>query len=393
MADTNVLIVGAGPVGLTTALGLARSGVGVTVLEASDASVPGHHDMIYRAGTLAGLQRLGVLDDLLRAGLTSHRWRLQVRPTGEHIDFDLASLADEIEHPYHLHLRSDRLATAVLPHLSRHGHATVEWGTRVTGVEPDDHGVTVTAHGPDGPRTYRAAWVVGTDGAHSIVRRSVGLGFAGMTWPDRFVAVDSRFDWTEVGFVETNYQLDPEYPALAAKIDATGLWRYIYAENRTLPEATIAERMPSVFKAVLPDGADPAICGWSAYRVHERAADRFRVGRVVLAGDAAHVTNPTSSLGLAGGLFDSFVLTGALAAVVHGEADEAVLDRYAETRRRVFLDVTSPLASRSMHLVFNSGDPAVLEAELEHYRRAATDPALLRELHAETARLETPPLY
>ncbi len=127
---------------------------------------------------------------------------------------------------------------------------------------------------------------------------------------------------------------------------------------------------------MLPDAGEPELVQYSPYKMHQRAASAFRVGRVVLAGDAAHVTNPTGGLGLTSGLFDSYVLSEALAAVVHGEADEEVLDRYAEQRRTVFLELASPMAIAFKQLVYGCADDRALEEALGGIRRAVADPEL-----------------
>lgn len=118
----------------------------------------------------------------------------------------------------------------------------------------------------------------------------------------------------------------------------------------------------------------------------------YRVGRVLLAGDAAHITNPTSGFGLMGGIYDSFVLSEALAAVVHGDAADEILDRYSELRRKVYLDVTSPVSTESFRLVFNSGDEDRLNKDLELLRTRKNDPAAMRNFLSVSAALETPSL-
>jgi 3-(3-hydroxy-phenyl)propionate hydroxylase len=390
MVDTNVVVVGAGPVGLISASALAQAGVQVTVLEAKPATAPRQHDMIYHWKTLPGLHRLGLLDDMRETGLIGQLWTLVVPSSGEHITIDLSGLADHVEYPYNVHLPREQLTDVVSRRLARYPHASVAWNTRVTGLAHDPDGVTLTAAGRDGAHEIRARWVIGTDGAHSIVRRSLGLGFPGITWPHRFVSTTTGFDWTSVGFTESTHRIDAAHPALVGRIDDT-LWRFVYTETRTLPAETIAERMPNAFDAVLPHGADAQLCGWSAYRVHERVADQFRVGRVLLAGDAAHLTSPTSSLGLAGGLFDAFLLAEALAAVSNGQSAH-MLDQYAQKRRRVFIETTSPMSSRSMHLLLSGDDPRELETDLAPYRRAAADPRELLEMFDELGELETPSL-
>jgi 3-(3-hydroxy-phenyl)propionate hydroxylase/6-hydroxy-3-succinoylpyridine 3-monooxygenase len=126
--------------------------------------------------------------------------------------------------------------------------------------------------------------------------------------------------------------------------------------------------------------------------MHQRAADHFRVGRVLLAGDAAHVTNPTGGLGLTSGLFDAFALYEALAAVVLDGAEEAVLDAWAEERRRLFLELASPAASELKRLIFSEADPERRREDLEAIRRWTSDRDLLRERLRFTARLRSAPL-
>ena len=131
----------------------------------------------------------------------------------------------------------------------------------------------------------------------------------------------------------------------------------------------------------------------SPYRMHQRSAQRYRVGRVLLAGDAAHVTNPTGGLGLTSGLLDSYALYPALAAVVLEGADDEVLDRYSAARRDIFVNRVSPQATANKRLVFNAnGGGRELEEALAGLRRLATDPQFRWQRLMFTKSLETPPL-
>lgn len=379
MSRTNVLIVGAGPVGLIAALGLARAGIGVEVLDVHAGPAADPHDMIFRWSTLPVLDDLDVLDDLRGAGVATSQWCYHVLYSGEQLVFDLDLLIDEVAHPYNLHLSHERFSAVLLRHLERHPNATVAWGTRVSTVTQDADGVSALADGPHGPRVYRGGWLIGADGAHSIVRRSLGMGFAGVTWPERLVSLRVDFDFTTVGYLPATYQLDPHHGALVAQVGDNGAWCYVYGESRTLPEPSVADRIPAALKAALPPGVDVQPLAWSASRVHERAADGLRAGRVLLGGDAGHVTNPTGSFGLAGGVFDAATLVDALVQVGNGAAPDTALDLYARDRDRVFRTVASPLSSDTMHLVFHTDHLGRLESEIESYRRIVTDPARQRD--------------
>ncbi len=392
MSDDSVIVAGAGLVGLLTALGLARSGLAVTVLECEPAIVDSPRAIVYHWSVLEGLERLGILADVKRIGLAKQDYMYRIFSTGETICWSLAPLADFTAHAYNVHLGQNRLAEVALEHLRRLPRTAVEWNTRVTGVAQDSTGVTVRTSTPDGPREFRGGWLVGADGARSGVRQALGLEFPGTTWPERFVATNIRYDFERLGLARATLQVDARYGAIIVKIDHSGLWRCTYCENADLPEEGVLERMPAYFHAILQPGTTYRLEQYSPYRMHQRAAERFRVGRVMLAGDAAHVTNPTGGLGLTSGMFDCFVLYEALAAVIHGEVGDAVLDRYSDERRRVFWELASPQACENKRLIYHSHDPARLEQDLKSLRRFASDKDFMIERSLFTRRLQTPSL-
>ncbi len=391
MSNSTVIVVGGGVVGLVTALGLAQAGVDVTVYEARADVDGGTADMVYHWPVLPGLDRLGLVGEMESAGLLQQMWTYKVFRTGERILFDLSVLQDEVEHPHNIHLGVRDMSDILTAHLRRHPNARVESGVRIHAVSQDEHGVSVTCDGPTGPYTDRASWLVGADGAGSTVRRSLGLSLSGLTWPERLVSTTIRFDLGTLGFSGADYQVDPQFGAVISSIDRDGAWRYGYVEDRTLREETIPERMKRVFAAVLPAGSDPQVAEWSAYRMHERVAERFRVGRVLLVGDAAHITNPTSAHGMTGGLFDAFALIEALTSVVNG-SDAGLLDRYADSRRGVFLEHTSPMSCDAKEFVFSIQDEHALESTLQQYRYVAAHPDRLRRYLRLAEQLQSPSL-
>jgi 3-(3-hydroxy-phenyl)propionate hydroxylase/6-hydroxy-3-succinoylpyridine 3-monooxygenase len=201
-----------------------------------------------------------------------------------------------------------------------------------------------------------------------------------------------RFDFATMGFAPEGYHVDPVRGAVVVQVDKTGLWRYIYAEKRTLPEESIAERVGQLMREELPDGADPQVQSFFPYRVHQRSADTYRVGRALLVGDAAHLTNPARALGMTSGLFDAFALTEALVAVLVDGHDEEVLDRYSLVRRRNFLDCTSPLSSAAKEFVFPFHYSGGQEEELKRLSAMTANPIERREYLLEESRLDTPSL-
>lgn len=373
-----VVIVGAGPVGMMNALGLARAGVPVIVLERHPHIIPEPRAMTYHWSTLDHLERWGLLEDMLAEGFRLREFCYRIFATDEVIRLPLSALDGHVRHPYSLVLGQDQLEQVVLNHLAEYPHAEIHWNTTVQEVRPDEAGVTVIAERDGVEIEYRGDWLIAGDGGRSVVRSQLGIPFEGVTWPERFVATNVRCDLEAYGWDVCNYLVDPKYGAVIAKVTRSGIWRVTFSEPADLPDEGLEERIRAYYAAVLPPEMDYELLLHAAYNMHQRWADSFRYGRVLLAGDAAHITNPTNGFGLVSGILDSIVLAEALGAVVNGEAGEEVLDRYAEDRRRVFAEVASPSSVETKRLVFHSTDPERFEADLEVLRRKAADPELAR---------------
>ncbi|GGG26674.1 hypothetical protein GCM10007304_45590 [Rhodococcoides trifolii] len=395
--EQQVIVAGAGPTGLLTALGLAQQGISVSVVERAPALQDTPRAIVYHWSTLDGLARLGLLEQATAAGFLKQDYAYRVRDTGEIISYGLAALNGKVERPYNLHLGQGALAAVVLRELEKFDNARVLWSHEIAGIEQDERGVRVSFAGENAGKVLASEWLVGADGAGSTVRRVLDLGFDGMTWPERFVATNVRFPDTREGWAQSTFYVDDVYGAIIAKIDEAGefgTWRYTYMEDAELPADTVPDRMPRFLSAVFgPEvAAATEVVAASPYRMHQRAASSFRAGRVLLAGDAAHATNPTGGLGLTMGLFDSFALIESLGAVATGRADDAVLTAYADLRRSAFVDKASPRASSNKKLLFHSSDPVKRDQDLEMFRRMSHDHEFAAEVLYFTKTLESPSL-
>ena len=202
MSASEVIIVGAGPVGLVTAYGLARAGIPVTVLEAERQVIDSPRAMVYHWALHQDLDRLELLHDIEERGFRKDDYGYRVHATGEMVTYDMDGLARETPYPYNIHLGQDALCELVLTRLKAFPHASVRWGARVTGLSQDRHTVQLDVTGDDGAgaaERFSGAWVIGCDGARSTVRRLLGMGFEGMTWDTRFVATNVYFDFRAHG--------------------------------------------------------------------------------------------------------------------------------------------------------------------------------------------------
>lgn len=392
MSNPPVIVAGGGPVGLATAYGLATAGVDVVVLDKNDDVVVAPRAMAYLFFVHDGFERLGIFDDLRAEGLLGDGMNFIDWASGEQFHQTLDAIEHDVRHPFTLHLGQDQLSRVLVRQLAACGNVEIRYGTEVLGVAQDDDGVTVTVDTRGERGTVRGSWLIGTDGANSTVRKALGLGFDGITWPDRFVSTNIRADLGSAGLQIANWRIDPVYGAIIAKITADDIWRFTFCEPDALPEEGVEERIHKHFAAGMPGGVPYELLQFQPYRMHQRSAETFRVGRVMLAGDAAHITNPVGGLGLTGGFLDSFVLTEALAAVIHGTVDDTILDEYSAQRRAVFLEIASPAATANKKLLFDPHPPEEKAQLLAGLRRMSEDRELRREDLLMMRGLATPSL-
>jgi len=374
LQDQHVLIAGGGPVGFLTALGLVQHGVRVTLVEAEDSIVNSPRAMVYHWSVLEGLEKLGVLNDARQRGFTKQDYCHTVFRTGERIYWSLDPLADETDYPYNLHLGQNDLAEIARTHLAAIPLAEVRFGTRISGLNQDGDGVTATLEGANGTEELRADWLIACDGAGSTVREKLlDLNFFGITWPERFIATNVRFDLEAHGYARANFVMDDIFGAIIAKIDESDLWRITFMEDVGQPLDTVRDRIHTFYNAYVPGIEGYDLVQYSPYRMHQRCVDTMRVGRVLLAGDAAHITNPTGGLGLTSGLFDSFFLVEIMNAIVNEGAPHDLLNRYSDERRRAFIELASPQATRNKQRIYHAHEGTWFDRELVEIRKLATD--------------------
>ena len=384
----DVIVVGGGPTGFVTALGLAQAGAAVLLLEAGDRIIDSPRAAVYHWSLLDGLERLGIREEAEAAGIVKDDYTWLIRRTGDAIRYRLDVLKDLTPFPYNINLGQDRLAEIAKARLERLPNAEVRFGARVETLAQDAESVTV---GLAGGEALRARYVVGADGAGSTVRTALGLTFDGFTWPERFVATNVYHDFAGAGYGLSTMVVDDQWGAVIVIIAPDGLWRCTYMEDASLPEESFLERLPEAYRHLLPGEGGYRLAQAAPYRMHQRCAATFRQGRVVLAGDSAHVTNPTGGFGLTTGLFDAYALWPTLAAIVLEGADPALLDVWAQERRDVFLERTSPQAIAYKDFLFHRfrGDEAKLAAAIEGMRAMERDADVCRERLMFTKGLET----
>ena len=384
MLRSQVVISGGGPVGLICAYALARRGITVTVLDQNNELQDDPRAATTHPATLEVLDTLGVIDQVIEQGLVAEQFEFWDRPTGEKVaTFDHAALADDTEFPFVVQCEQFKLAKIFLAKLQGEASATVLFDHDVTGVAHTADGVTVTASTPDGKKTFEGEWLIGADGGRSVVRKSVGIGFEGFTWPERFLVLSTPFDFqAERGMSFRNYIADPEEWCNCFKVAADGppgLWRLVFPadpeadEDALLADQFVQAQMQKFFKR----GSDYDIVHRNLYNVHQRVAATFRLGRVLLAGDAAHVNNSIGGMGLNGGIQDAVNLTDKLAAVIADGEDECLMDLYDKQRRTFAVEFVQEQTIANKKRL-EATDPEARTTNMQNLRDMASDPAKAR---------------
>jgi 3-(3-hydroxy-phenyl)propionate hydroxylase len=379
-----IIIVGAGPVGVISALSLAARDIPVLVLEANAELFMDLRAGSFHSPTLEVLEPLGVTSKLHELGIRVHRWQLRDRTEGVIGTFELSLLADETPYPYRLHCEQHKLTPLVVDMLTPMPHVEIRFSHRVTEVTQSGDMVTVKVETPDGLERLEGRWVIGCDGGGSAVRKSADIGFGGFTYPEKFALVSTPYDLGQQGFSDTAYISHPiEWCAVFRLPDTgpPGLWRFLYGcgPHETDEEAMSDEVVEMRLQAVAPKPDRYETVHRTIYRVHQRVADTFRCGRLLLAGDAAHLNNPLGGFGLNSGLQDAMNLTDKLVGVWRGETDDSSLDLYVRQRRTANVEYVQESSIRNKRTL-DETDAQLRKQRLEEMRYASLDRARAKEV-------------
>ena len=223
------------------------------------------------------------------------------------------------------------------------------------------------------------------------MRKELDIEFEGFTYSDLVLNIEVAYDFRRHGYAERNYISDPkEWSNLFHWKGPPDRWRVHFPVEPGVDEATIMrpDALQARLQGFLPTGKPFDIVGSNLYIVHQRVAKKFRTGRAILAGDAAHVNSPIGAMGMNSGVHDAFNLAGKLTAILRGEAGEDVLDRYERQRRHVAIQHTQAQTIRNKRLLTET-DPAVRKRNQDELRRTAEDPVQARAFLLRASLIES----
>ena len=347
---TKILVVGAGPVGLTMATQLARYGVPCRIVDQKPGITEKSKAVAVHARTMEIFEDIGIIQNALDRGL--HCGGGSIFADGDPI---IHITMDNLDTPYPFILNLNQSDTeAILSEYLQSLGVEVEWQTELTNLEQNDEAVNVTLQTADGStETISVDYVCACDGAHSFCRHALNLDFPGAAYPREFLLADVQIDWSHPR--DELYSYLSENGFMVAVPLKRGDWRIIVespperSQQRASSngESPTLEDLQQVLQEIVPTPVVVSNPIWLSYfRIHCRMLNRFRQGRVFFAGDAAHIHSPTGGQGMNTGIQDAYNLAWKLGLVYHGIGQPQLLDSYDAERRPVaknilrFTDIT-----------------------------------------------------
>lgn len=347
--DFDVVVAGGGPVGLCVAFLAAERGLSVGLFESDAGLTRDLRASTFHPPTLDMLARFGISDELVARGLACPHWQIRRHPSGERAVFDLSVLAADTRYPFRLQCEQWKLSEALLARIARQPGVTVRYGAGVSGFTQTEDGVTVQLDNAAGSETVSARILVGADGARSAVRKELGLLFDGETYPETTLLVTTDFPFEDHLDALSNVSYCWTDGGNFSLLKVPERWRLsIYPREDVDIESQLTEEaVEQSLQTIVAKPGAYQVLEKRAYRVHQRIVPTYHVGRVALAGDAAHLNSPAGGMGLNGGIHDAFELVEAIADILLKKQPLERLDLYDRRRRPIARDQILAQADRN----------------------------------------------
>jgi 3-(3-hydroxy-phenyl)propionate hydroxylase len=380
MTNVAVLICGAGPVGLVAGLRLARAGIETLVIDKSDIVSDDFRASTFHPPTLEMLDELDLTKDLIAHGLLSPTWQIRQHESHDKALFDLSLLSRDTRYPFRLQCEQRVLTRLADTKAQSTANLRVQYGAELTGLTQDASGVTAIVSKGTGQETIKARYLIAADGARSVCRKLTGMTFTGETYPETTILATTayRFEDHLPGLSNVNYVWCDQ--GTFSLLRLPDIWRCsLYLDpDESVDEALQPQTIERKLQRIVQRPQPYEVVEIRPYRIHRRLIDDYRAGRVLFAGDAAHLTSPSGGMGMNGGIHDAVNLTDKLIAMLkHGASDE-LLSLYNLQRRPIAQDEILA-QSHTNRMRMQQRDPVWRATEMTRLQALSADPVAHRE--------------
>jgi 3-(3-hydroxy-phenyl)propionate hydroxylase len=398
MSEPQVIIAGAGPVGLVTALGLAQRGIKVLVLEKNLIEVPPQwRGSTIHPPTLAIFDELGLADEIIAGAIKVEVLQYRDLEIEEVVNFGYDCLVGQVKFPFRLQYEQYKVLKLLRTAASNNPKIEIKYDSLIESVTQDSDGVSVQVTNNEATHILSADWLVGADGSHSAVRKALGIELDGFTYPYPTTVVATPFKFEEhfAGLAPVTYWSGPT--GRLSMIRTPDIWRIamttplegvdISSDDRgSISEPTqdfivaidlLLSRLPGVSLA------DLELKQYEVYRSHQRIAREFSVDRVALAGDAAHLTTTNGGMGLNSGVQDASALVKALEAAI-AQNSSAPISEYAKERKEFCTNFLQPTTTTN-HKTVDNPDYEARKSRLTELSADTNNPEIVKQVIARAS--------
>ena len=333
-----IIIVGAGPVGLIAALRLSKLDIKSIIIEQNEFVQSELRASTFHPPTIEMLNELGIAEELISVGLKTKRWQFRVHETGEKAVFDLGQIDKDTKYPFRLQVEQKELCRIATKKAHTDKNIDLRMGHQLNELTQNKERAKLNISDKGrGNYIVETPLVIAADGGSSRIRSNMDLNFSGLTYPETTILVATKFPFHEhleglsnVNYVWSNW-------GTFSLLRLPNMWRCsLYPDkNEQIEEAIKTQNIIKKLQRIVPGNNDFKLIEVRPYKIHQRILDKYDHGRVVFAGDAAHLNSPSGGMGMNGGIHDAWCLSRKIADGLKRGDPISGLERYSKERQKI----------------------------------------------------------